>query len=165
MFGCSECDYRTKYSTTIQNHIESKHISTSGFYCKYCQRFCPTREGLNNYVMESFNTGWNYPFVSLYQLVLIYPELLEMPWNLMLPRTIEFKSFCFGMFRFGFSDQVKHEQNIWGLLEVRILWKSVSSENQHFRTHWGDSCWDSWLLLWYLPSHLSNSWGLENSQA
>ena len=45
MFGCSDCDYSTKYSTTMQNHIESKHLSTSGFYCKYCQKFCPTRRG------------------------------------------------------------------------------------------------------------------------
>ena len=47
MYGCSECDYSTKYYTTIQNHIEYKHLSTSGFYCKYCEKFCPTRKGLN----------------------------------------------------------------------------------------------------------------------
>ena len=44
-FGCCECDYSTKYNTTMQNHIESKHLSTSGFHCSYCQKFCPTRKG------------------------------------------------------------------------------------------------------------------------
>merc|ERR1712029_1213018 len=45
-FGCCECDYSTKYNTTMQNHIESKHLSTSGFHCSYCQKFCPTRNSL-----------------------------------------------------------------------------------------------------------------------
>ena len=43
---CSECDYRTKYSTTLTRHVEAKHMQTSGFECSICQQFCPTRNSL-----------------------------------------------------------------------------------------------------------------------
>jgi len=46
MWYCSECDYRTKYSTTLTRHVEAKHLQTSGFECSICQQFCPTRNSL-----------------------------------------------------------------------------------------------------------------------
>jgi hypothetical protein len=27
LYGCSDCDYTTSYSSTIGNHIEAKHLS------------------------------------------------------------------------------------------------------------------------------------------
>jgi len=52
-FGCTDCDYVTKYSTTCQNHIESKHLSTSGFVCRYCNKFCPTRNALKSHTTKN----------------------------------------------------------------------------------------------------------------
>ena len=55
LYGCSECPYTTKYSTTCQNHIESKHMSTNGFICNFCEKFCPTRNALKSHVSKKHN--------------------------------------------------------------------------------------------------------------
>ena len=47
-FGCTDCDYVTKYNTTCQNHIESKHLSTSGVSVNIVKKFCPTRNALKS---------------------------------------------------------------------------------------------------------------------
>jgi len=52
-FGCTDCDYVTKYNTTCQNHIESKHLSTSGFFCQFCEKFCPTRNALKSHTTKN----------------------------------------------------------------------------------------------------------------
>ena len=44
--GCSDCDYTTKYSTTLARHIEAKHVTTPGFQCNICQQYCPTSNSL-----------------------------------------------------------------------------------------------------------------------
>jgi hypothetical protein len=52
LYGCSDCDYTTSYSSTIGNHIEAKHLSTQGFICTFCQKFCPTRNALKSHVTK-----------------------------------------------------------------------------------------------------------------
>jgi len=52
-YGCTDCDYVTKYNTTCQNHIESKHLSTSGFTCQFCGKFCPTRNALKSHITKN----------------------------------------------------------------------------------------------------------------
>ena len=49
-YHCSDCDFRTKYSGTCQRHIESKHISSSGYSCQFCQTVCPTKNALTMHV-------------------------------------------------------------------------------------------------------------------
>ena len=46
LWQCTDCDYKTKYSTTLTRHVEAKHLETSGFQCTICQQFCPTRNAL-----------------------------------------------------------------------------------------------------------------------
>ena len=53
LFTCYECGYSSKYKTTCQDHIESRHISTSGFICPYCEKFCPTRNALKSHISKS----------------------------------------------------------------------------------------------------------------
>jgi len=55
LYGCSECDYTTKYRTTCLNHIESKHLPTNGFICNFCEKFCPTRNALKSHVSKKHN--------------------------------------------------------------------------------------------------------------
>ena len=50
LYQCTDCNYSTKYSNTCRNHIESKHLSTSGFRCKFCSAFCPTRHALTTHI-------------------------------------------------------------------------------------------------------------------
>jgi len=45
-YTCTDCDYSTRYLTTCQNHIESKHVSTAGIQCQFCTTVCPTRHAL-----------------------------------------------------------------------------------------------------------------------
>ena len=53
LFTCYECGYSSKYKTTCQDHIESRHISTSGYTCPYCQKFCPTRNALKSHISKN----------------------------------------------------------------------------------------------------------------
>ena len=46
LFGCAQCEYSTKFHTTILNHIESKHVITGGFTCPVCPNVCKTRKAL-----------------------------------------------------------------------------------------------------------------------
>ena len=55
LYVCVDCGYTTKYGTTLQNHIEAKHVSTSGIYCQLCPKFCPTRNALKSHVAKYHN--------------------------------------------------------------------------------------------------------------
>jgi hypothetical protein len=46
MWDCTDCDYQTKYRTTLSRHIEAKHVISTGFSCPECEQFCPTRNSL-----------------------------------------------------------------------------------------------------------------------
>ena len=46
MWGCASCDFKTKYDSTLRNHIEAKHLDTGGFVCQYCSATCPNRQAL-----------------------------------------------------------------------------------------------------------------------
>ncbi len=52
LFHCCDCQYSTSYYTTILNHVESKHISTPGFICHLCNKFCPTRNALKSHTTK-----------------------------------------------------------------------------------------------------------------
>lgn len=45
-YRCAECDYETKYKTTMNRHVESKHLVTNGIICNICQCLCPTKNAL-----------------------------------------------------------------------------------------------------------------------
>jgi len=44
---CRECDYASPHSTNVRNHIEVKHVSSGGYYCHHCTKFCKTKNALN----------------------------------------------------------------------------------------------------------------------
>lgn len=50
LFGCIKCDYTTRFSSTIQTHIESKHVDTGGFNCPICSRLCKTRQAMKMHI-------------------------------------------------------------------------------------------------------------------
>ena len=45
-YVCQVCGYRSNKSSNCQSHIESKHVSSSGFNCTLCGLFCPNRNSL-----------------------------------------------------------------------------------------------------------------------
>lgn len=52
LFHCRDCNYFTSYLTTMLNHVESKHLTTSGFMCSVCNKFCPTRNALKSHTTK-----------------------------------------------------------------------------------------------------------------
>ena len=49
-FQCCECNYASTNSRNVINHIESKHVTTTGVQCDVCQKICPTREALRKHI-------------------------------------------------------------------------------------------------------------------
>ena len=57
-FSCTVCDYQSKYKTTINRHVESKHIVTDGVQCDICLQTCPTTNALISHKYRAH--GKNY---------------------------------------------------------------------------------------------------------
>ena len=51
-WGCSECDFVTKYQATLTNHVEAKHLQSDGYSCQYCNKFCPTKNALKCHIYQ-----------------------------------------------------------------------------------------------------------------
>ena len=44
---CNQCDFKTPYKTTMNNHVEAKHIrAIDGYACDICYKHCPTKNAL-----------------------------------------------------------------------------------------------------------------------
>jgi len=43
---CQDCGYNSAYKKNVFEHVESKHVKHSGYYCDICSRLCPTSSSL-----------------------------------------------------------------------------------------------------------------------
>ena len=43
---CSDCSYSTQYLTNLRGHIETHHVTSAGFLCPTCSKFCLTKNAL-----------------------------------------------------------------------------------------------------------------------
>ena len=50
---CFSCDYVNPIKSTVRAHVESKHVSSSGFQCLACNRICPTRHALKMHKLRN----------------------------------------------------------------------------------------------------------------
>jgi len=50
---CSSCEYSSKSSSSVREHVESKHISSDGYPCAVCGHVCPTRKALKMHIFRS----------------------------------------------------------------------------------------------------------------
>ena len=46
---CNSCNYTSRLKHHVTQHIECKHIQTSGFVCHLCDQFCKDRKSLANH--------------------------------------------------------------------------------------------------------------------
>ena len=46
---CTDCDHISQHTTNMKNHIEVKHVGSSGYYCQQCNKLCTTRNALNSH--------------------------------------------------------------------------------------------------------------------
>ena len=40
---CTDCDFKSQISTNVRNHIESKHVTSLGYTCPLCSKFCSSK--------------------------------------------------------------------------------------------------------------------------
>ena len=45
-YRCTDCIYESKYKSTMNRHVESKHLVTPGVVCDLCLHICPTSNAL-----------------------------------------------------------------------------------------------------------------------
>jgi len=46
---CHQCDFISKSKQRAYEHVEARHLTTSGHICPLCQKFCPTSSSLRNH--------------------------------------------------------------------------------------------------------------------
>jgi len=46
VWSCAQCAYSSDRSSNVRNHIEAKHMTSSGFQCPNCSKISPTRHAL-----------------------------------------------------------------------------------------------------------------------
>ena len=54
---CFECNYRSKYTTSVYRHIEAKHIESQGLVCNLCGKVSATRNGLKQHMAVYHQTN------------------------------------------------------------------------------------------------------------
>ena len=40
---CTDCDFKSQISTNVRNHIESRHVTSLGYTCPLCSKFCSSK--------------------------------------------------------------------------------------------------------------------------
>ena len=50
---CSDCSMETKYKTRLFEHVEAKHVETSGYECPTCSKFLPSLKSLKQHTYIS----------------------------------------------------------------------------------------------------------------
>jgi len=49
-YGCTDCDYTSKFRHNLPKHIEARHVMHPGLQCNTCMKVCPTRESFRRHV-------------------------------------------------------------------------------------------------------------------
>lgn len=50
---CNNCDYISYSSTSVREHVESKHIESQNYPCNICGHVCPTRKALKMHIFRN----------------------------------------------------------------------------------------------------------------
>ena len=46
VWSCTDCDYTSSNKGHLFNHIETKHVNSSGYFCSVCNKFCASYNAL-----------------------------------------------------------------------------------------------------------------------
>lgn len=49
IWTCHHCEFTSKHKNRAWEHVEAKHLTTDGYTCPLCQKFCPTSSSLRNH--------------------------------------------------------------------------------------------------------------------
>ena len=50
---CNNCSYISYSSTSVREHVESKHIESQNYPCNICGHVCPTRKALKMHIFRN----------------------------------------------------------------------------------------------------------------
>merc|ERR1711936_1042328 len=50
IWHCLQCQFNSKRCSVVKNHVEAKHIESTGFMCSFCSTVCPTRNALTMHI-------------------------------------------------------------------------------------------------------------------
>ena len=64
---CTDCNFQSPKKSNVHEHIESKHVTHSGYYCDICSKLCPTKSSLRmhynrNHKVSTWLNKELYPF-------------------------------------------------------------------------------------------------------
>ena len=60
LWQCGDCLWTTKYKTRLWEHIESKHVSSHGYTCPICSKFCPSKNAWHHHKSRYHKGMWNH---------------------------------------------------------------------------------------------------------
>ena len=49
LWQCMDCMWTTKYKTRLWEHIEAKHVTSQGYSCPICSKFCPSKNAWHHH--------------------------------------------------------------------------------------------------------------------
>ena len=56
VWQCKDCLWETKYKTRLWEHVEAKHVQSSGYCCPYCSKFCSSKNAWKQH-KSKFHSG------------------------------------------------------------------------------------------------------------
>lgn len=57
VWRCADCGHQTKFRTSLFEHVESKHVESSGYICQFCLKLCRTRNALRSHINRQHNSS------------------------------------------------------------------------------------------------------------
>ena len=55
---CTDCDFKSQISTNVINHIESKHVTSMGYTCPLCSKFCSSKNAWHLHKSRYHKGNW-----------------------------------------------------------------------------------------------------------
>ena len=49
LWQCKDCLWTTKYKTRLWEHVEAKHVTSQGYNCPLCSKFCPSKNAWHHH--------------------------------------------------------------------------------------------------------------------
>jgi len=59
VWQCLSCMWTTKYKTRLWEHVEAKHVTSHGYNCPYCSKFCSSKNAWHQHKSKFHKGCWN----------------------------------------------------------------------------------------------------------
>lgn len=62
VWQCLSCLWTTKYKTRLWEHVEAKHVTSQGYSCPFCSKFCSSKNAWHQHKSKFHKGCWNKLF-------------------------------------------------------------------------------------------------------